>query len=126
MLTITIIFALPPIVRLTSLGIRGVSPSVVEAARAFGATPGQILTKVELPLATPVILAGIRVSTIINVGTATIGSTVGAKGLGEVIIAGLQTGNQAYIAQGAVLVALLAIMFDTAFRLVGRRQRPLS
>ena len=111
-------YGLLPVFENTVAGLRGVPATTLEAARGMGLSRAAILRQVELPLAAPVILAGIRVSTIINIGTATIGSTVGAKGLGEVIIAGLQAGNQAYIAQGAVLVALLAIAFDTGFRLL--------
>ena len=111
-------YGLLPVFENTVAGLRGVPATTLEAARGMGMSRPAILRQVELPLAAPVILAGIRVSTIINIGTATIGSTVGAKGLGEVIIAGLQAGNQAYIAQGAVLVALLAIAFDTGFRLL--------
>jgi osmoprotectant transport system permease protein len=72
--------------------------------------PRRRLVSVELPLALPVILAGIRLSIIINLGTATIGSTVAAKGLGEVIIAGLQSNNLAFVMQGGLVVALLAIL----------------
>lgn len=113
-------YGLLPVFENTVAGLRGLPDATLEAARGMGMSKAAILRQVELPLAAPVILAGIRVSTIINIGTATIGSTVGAKGLGEVIIAGLQAGNQAYIAQGAILVALLAITFDTSFRLVER------
>lgn len=109
-------YGLLPIFENTVAGLRGLPPVTLEAARGMGLSRGAILRQVELPLAAPVILAGIRISVIINIGTATIGSTVGAKGLGEVIIAGLQAGNQAFIAQGAILVALLAILFDLGFR----------
>ena len=117
-------YGLLPVFENTVAGLRGLPDATLEAARGMGMSKAAILRQVELPLAAPVILAGIRVSTIINIGTATIGSTVGAKGLGEVIVAGLQAGNQAYIAQGAILVALLAITFDTSFRLVERVYRP--
>ena len=113
-------YGLLPVFENTVAGLRGLPDATLEAARGMGMSKAAILRQVELPLAAPVILAGIRVSTIINIGTATIGSTVGAKGLGEVIIAGLQAGNQAYIAQGAILVALLAITFDIGFRLLER------
>ena len=116
-------YGLLPVFENTVAGLRGLPDATLEAARGMGMSKAAILRQVELPLAAPVILAGIRVSTIINIGTATIGSTVGAKGLGEVIIAGLQAGNQAYIAQGAILVALLAITFDTSFRLIERAYR---
>lgn len=117
-------YGLLPVFENTVAGLRGLPDAILESARGMGMSKAAILRQVELPLAAPVILAGIRVSTIINIGTATIGSTVGAKGLGEVIIAGLQAGNQAYIAQGAILVALLAITFDSSFRLIERAYRP--
>ena len=95
-----------------------------EAARGVGMTEGEILRRVELPLAAPVIVAGIRTSVIINVGTATIASTVGAKTLGSPIILGLNGSNIAYVIQGAVLVGLLAVVIDLAFeRLVDVLQR---
>jgi len=78
------------------------------------------LFSVELPLALPVILAGLRLSVVINLGTATIGSTVAAKGLGDVIIAGLQTSNTAFILQGGVIVGLLAVLIYDAMGIAGR------
>lgn len=75
----------------------------------------QQLCQVELPLALPIIISGIRTSLIISIGTATIGSTVASKGLGEVIIAGLLTDNMAFILQGGILVALIAIITDQVF-----------
>ena len=78
------------------------------------------LLNVELPLALPVILGGLRLSIVINLGTATIGSTVAAKGLGEVIIAGLQSSNTAFILQGGLVVALLAVLIYDAFGLLER------
>jgi len=76
---------------------------------------GRILLRIELPLAMPVIIAGVRTSTIINVGTAAVAATVGAKSLGTPIIIGLSGFNTAYIIQGAVVVALLAIVIDLLF-----------
>ena len=83
--------------------------AAIDAAEGMGFTPAQRLLAVELPLAAPVILAGIRTSVIISIGTATIGSTVGALTLGSPIIEGLSGSNTAYVLQGAVLVGLLAI-----------------
>ncbi|HLS18315.1 MAG TPA: ABC transporter permease, partial [Paracoccaceae bacterium] len=111
-------YALLPIFENTVAGLHGVSATTLEAARGMGMSGRAILGRVELPLAAPIILAGIRVSTIISIGTATIGSTVGAKGLGEVIIAGLQTGNSAFVMQGAILVALMAIAADLGLRAI--------
>lgn len=120
-----LLYGLLPIVRNTLAGIQGIDPGVLEAARGMGMTPGQILRQVELPLAAPVILAGVRTSVTINIATAAIGATVGASNLGDPIISGIVNGNTAYVLQGALLIGLLAITVDSAFeRLqhrVGRR-----
>ncbi len=112
-----------PILQNTIAGLSVVPEPVREAARGIGMTDGEILYRVELPLAAPVILAGIRTSVIINVGTATIASTVGAKTLGSPIIVGLNGANIAYVLQGAVLVALLGVVLDLAFERLGKRLR---
>jgi osmoprotectant transport system permease protein len=104
------LYGLLPIFENTLSGLTQVSPLTLEAAKGMGMGPRRRLVSVELPLALPVILAGIRLSIIINLGTATIGSTVAAKGLGEVIIAGLQSNNLAFVMQGGLVVALLAIL----------------
>lgn len=113
-------YGLLPVLQNTIAGLSVVPEPVREAARGIGMTDGQILRRVELPLAAPVILAGIRTSVIINVGTATIASTVGAKTLGSPIIVGLNGANIAYVLQGAVLVALLGVVLDLAFERFGR------
>lgn len=108
------LYGLLPIFENTLTGLTTLPPSVMEAARGTGMTGLQRLFKVELPLATPVILAGIRLSVVISLATATIGSTVAAKTLGEVIIAGLQANNLAFILQGGLIVGALAILiYDT-------------
>jgi osmoprotectant transport system permease protein len=117
------LYGLLPIVHNTIAGLGTVPESVREAARGVGMSRGEILRKVELPLAAPVIVAGIRTSVIIGIGTATIASTVGAKTLGSPIIVGLNGSNIAYVLQGAVLVALLAVAVDLAF---GRLVRALT
>lgn len=104
------LYGLLPIFENTLTGLTQVSPLTLEAARGMGMNSRQRLFQVELPLALPLILAGIRLSVIISLGTATIGSTVAAKGLGEVIIAGLQSNNVAFILQGGLVVALLAVL----------------
>ncbi|CAH1657948.1 ABC transporter permease [Chelatococcus asaccharovorans] len=106
------LYGLLPIFENTLSGLTQVPRVTLEAARGMGMSPGRRLASVELPLALPVILAGIRISTIINLGTATIGSTVAAKGLGEVIIAGLQSNNLAFLLQGGLVVAMLAVLVD--------------
>jgi osmoprotectant transport system permease protein len=106
------LYGLLPIVRNTIVGLENVSRDVREAARGMGMTEGQQLLQVELPLALRVIMAGVRISVIINIGTATIGATVGAGGLGAPIIAGLNIDNPVYILQGAVLSGLFAVIVD--------------
>lgn len=110
-----LLYGLLPIFENTLTGLTELNPSVVDAGRGMGMTDRQLLFKVELPLALPVILSGIRLSTIISLATATIGSTVAASTLGEVIVAGLLSGNTAYVLQGGLIVAALAILINSAF-----------
>ncbi|WP_414472751.1 ABC transporter permease [Microvirga sp. M2] len=114
------LYGLLPIFENTLTGLTQVPAQALDAARGMGMNARQRLMQVELPLAFPVILAGIRVSVIISLGTATIGSTVAAKGLGEVIIAGLQSNNLAFILQGGLVVALLAVLIHDGLGLVER------
>ena len=107
-----LLYALLPIIRNTYTGIEGVDASVKEAALAMGMSKWQILSKVELPLAMPVILAGIRTATVINVGVATLASYIAAGGLGEFIFGGISLNNTNMILAGAIPAALLAIIFD--------------
>ncbi|MEC9482136.1 MAG: ABC transporter permease [Halomonas sp.] len=115
------LYGLLPVVQNTIAGLGTVPPATLEAARGIGMSRLQVLWRVELPLAMRVIVAGIRVSVIINIGTATIGSTVGAQSLGTPIIAGLVGSNVAYVIQGALLVGLLAIVTDLLFERLERR-----
>jgi osmoprotectant transport system permease protein len=104
------LYGLLPIFENALTGLTTLPPAVTEAARGVGMTGAQRLTQVELPLATPVILAGIRLATVISLATATIGSTVAARTLGEVIIAGLLSNNIAFVAQGGLIVGILAVL----------------
>lgn len=113
-----LIYALLPVIRNTFTGISGVDASVKEAATAMGMTPQQILARVELPLAMPVILAGIRTAAVINVGVATLASLIAAGGLGEFIFGGISLNNTNMILAGAIPAALLAILFDFILSLV--------
>ncbi|MEP6582756.1 MAG: ABC transporter permease/substrate-binding protein [Ginsengibacter sp.] len=106
------LYALLPIVRNTFTGITGVDPAVREAAKGMGMSGKQILTKVELPLALPVILAGVRTATVINVGVATLAAYIAAGGLGEFIFGGIALNNTNMILAGAIPAALLAVLFD--------------
>lgn len=110
-----ILYGVLPILQATLAGLAAVPSAVVSVSQGMGMSAWQRLLKVELPLAAPVILAGVRTSVIINIGTAAIASTVGANTLGTPIIIGLSGFNTAYILQGALLVALAAIVVDRAF-----------
>lgn len=112
------LYGLLPIVRNTIGGLQAVSSSVNEAAKGMGMTELQALARVELPLAFPVIMAGIRTSVVINIGTATIGATIGAGGLGAPIITGLASDNPAFILQGSLIAALFAIIADQLMELI--------
>jgi osmoprotectant transport system permease protein len=118
------LYALLPIIRNTYTGIRGVDPAVVEAGRGMGLTDGQLLWQVELPLASSVILSGVRVAVVISVGLATIAAAIGAGGLGELIFRGLAMVNNQLILAGAVPAALLALLADFSLGWVEKRLRP--
>ena len=113
------VYGVLPVVQGTVQGLAGVPLGLQQAARGLGMTPGQCLWWVEVPLGLPVWLAGVRTSVIINIGTAAIASTVGAKTLGSPIIVGLGGFNTAYVLQGAMLVGLLALVVDLAFERLG-------
>ncbi|NVO31788.1 ABC transporter permease/substrate-binding protein [Hymenobacter lapidiphilus] len=119
------LYSLLPIVRNTLAGVQGVDAAVVDAARGLGLTDGQVLRRVELPLALPVLLAGIRTAAVINVGVATLAAYVAAGGLGEFIFGGIALNNPAMILAGAIPAAALALLFDGALaglqHLRGRR-----
>src|SRR3954447_15417246 len=106
------LYAFLPIIRNTYTGINEVNPAVTDAAKGMGMTSGQILFKVELPLAMPVILAGIRTATVINVGVATLAAYIAAGGLGEFIFGGIALNNSNMMLAGAIPAALLAIFLD--------------
>jgi osmoprotectant transport system permease protein len=115
------LYGVLPICENTISGLESVPPAAREAAEGIGMTPYQRMMQVELPLAAPVVLAGIRTSVTINIGTAAIASTVGAVSLGSPIIVGLNGNNTAYILQGALLVAGLAIVVDLGFNVITSR-----
>jgi osmoprotectant transport system permease protein len=119
-------YGLLPIFENTIAGLESCPKPVLEAADGMGLSPCQRLTQVELPLAMPLILEGVRLSLVINVGTATIGSTVAAKGLGEVIIAGLLSSNTAFVLQGGLVTGLMAILLYDGMRLLERRLVPVA
>jgi osmoprotectant transport system permease protein len=115
------LYGLLPILANTVAGIEAVPPAAREAAEGMGLSPLQRLARIELPLALPVILAGIRTSVIINIGTATLGSTIGADTLGTPIIDGLVAGKLPYVLQGGIAVALFAVATDQGFERIQRR-----
>ena len=114
------LYALLPIIRNTYTGIKEVDAAVIDAAKGMGMTAKQILLQVQLPLAMPVILAGIRTATVINVGVATLAAYIAAGGLGEFIFGGIALNNTNMILAGAIPAALLAILFDFLLSLVQR------
>jgi osmoprotectant transport system permease protein len=119
--TALVVYALLPIVRNTYTGVAGVDPAVREAGRGMGMTDGELLRLVELPLAASVILAGIRVATVVSVGVATIGAAIGAGGLGVYIFRGVAVVDDTLILAGAIPAALMALAADGALGLVERR-----
>ena len=114
------LYGLLPIFENAVTGFTNLPPAVVDAANGMGMTETQRLWTVEAPLALPVILEGVRLSAVIALATAAIGSTVAAKGLGEVIIAGLLSNNLAFVVQGGVVVAMLAITLYEALSIIER------
>jgi osmoprotectant transport system permease protein len=119
-ITALFLYALLPIIRNTFTGINGVDPTVREAAVAMGMSNAQVLLKVELPLAFPVIMAGIRTATVINVGVGTLAAYIAAGGLGEFIFGGIALNNTNMILAGAIPAALLAVVLDLLLSLVQR------
>ena len=118
------LYSLYPIVRNTYTGVREADRHAVAAALATGMTPAQTLRYVRLPLAAPVIMAGIRTAGVINVGTATLAALIGAGGLGDPIVAGLALADTRMVLSGAVPAALLALLVDAALGLAERLVRP--
>ena len=115
------LYSLLPLIRNTYVGIRGVDSAVVEAARGMGMTDRQMLLEVQLPLSLGVIIAGMRVATVISVGLATIAAAIGAGGLGELIFRGLAMVSDAVILAGAIPAALLALLADFGLGLLEKR-----
>ncbi|WP_147820984.1 ABC transporter permease [Salidesulfovibrio onnuriiensis] len=117
----TIIFALPPLIRLTSLGIRGVHPELVEAAQAFGATHWQVLMKVQVPLALPTILAGLNQTIMMALSMVVIAALIGAGGLGSPVILGLNTLDIGRAVVGGLGIVLMAIVLDRITQSMARK-----
>lgn len=117
------VYALLPMVRNTHTGLTNINPLLIEAAVGMGCTRGQVLTKIKLPLAMPVIMAGIRNMAVMTIALAGIASFIGAGGLGVAIYRGITTNNKAMTLAGSLLIALLAIAADSAIGLLERYTR---
>ena len=117
----TIVFALPPLVRLTSLGIRQVHPELIEAGLAFGATSGQVLRKVQFPLALPSIMAGLNQTLMMALSMVVIAALIGAGGLGNPVVQGLNTLEIGLATIGGLAIVLLAMMLDRITQSFGQK-----
>ncbi len=117
------LYALLPIIKNTLIGIRSTSPDVIKAATGMGMTKLQIMTKVEIPLAVPAIMGGVRIAAVTSIGLATIATLIGAGGLGKIIYVGISMDNTPMILTGALVAALLAIIVDF---LLGRLEKKLT
>jgi osmoprotectant transport system permease protein len=118
------LLAIPPILTNTYVGVKNVDADTVEAARGMGMRGGEVLRRLELPLAAPLILAGVRTAAVQVVATATLAALIGGGGLGRLIVDGFHTGSDAQIVAGAILVALLAILTEVSFALLQRAASP--
>ena len=120
---VTIIFALPPLVRLTNLGIRQVRPDLIEASRAYGASPWQLLWKVQLPLALPNIMAGINQALMLSLSMVVIASMIAVGGLGQMVLRGIGRLDMGLATVGGLGIVLLAIVLDRITQAMGQPQR---
>ncbi len=116
---VTFIFAVPPLIRLTNIGIRGVPEDVVEAAKAFGSTPRQVLLQVQVPLAMPTILAGVNQSLMLALSMVVIASLIAVEGLGQMVNRGIGRLDVGLAAVGGIGIVLLAIVLDRITQAVG-------
>ncbi|PKB61821.1 MAG: hypothetical protein BZY79_01875 [SAR202 cluster bacterium Casp-Chloro-G4] len=123
----TVIYAVAPVIRLTNLGIRQVSPEAVEAARSFGTTPIQMLTKVQVPMALPTIMAGINQTIMMALAMVVVASLVGAGGLGEAVLRAMGRGEAGNSLIAGLAIVAIAIIIDRVTQSVAReRQRALT
>ncbi len=120
-----VLFAVPPVLTNTYVGMREVDRDAVEAARGMGMSGGQLLRKVELPLAIPLIMSGVRLATVQVVATATIAALVAGPGLGRIITAGFARRDHPQMVAGAILVAVLALAIEGLMELLQRRVDPM-
>ena len=120
---VTIVFALPPLIRLTNLGIRQVRPDLIEASRAYGASPWQLLTKVQLPLAMPSIMAGINQTLMLSLSMVVIASMIAVGGLGQMVLRGIGRLDMGLATVGGLGIVLLAIVLDRITQAMGEPRR---
>lgn len=120
---VTIVFALPPLVRLTNLGIRQVRPDLIEAARAYGASPWQLLSRVQFPLAMPSIMAGINQSLMLSLSMVVIASMIAVGGLGQMVLRGIGRLDMGLATVGGLGIVLLAIVLDRLTQAMGQPRR---
>ena len=125
-IVVLFLYALLPIIKNTYTGIKGVSPFMIDAGLGMGMTSIQVLRMVELPQSLPVIMAGVRIATVINIGTTTIAAYIGAGGLGQLIFTGIQLVRNDMIIAGAVPAALLALTADRLLGYVEYRLTPVG
>jgi glycine betaine/proline transport system permease protein len=123
---VTIIFALPPLIRLTNLGIRQVPADLIEAARSFGASPKQLLFKVQLPLAMPTIMAGVNQTLMLALSMVVIASMIAVGGLGQMVLRGIGRLDMGLATIGGVGIVLLAIILDRMTQALGQSERDRS
>ena len=120
----TIIFAMPPIIRLTNLGIRQVHPELIEAAQAFGSTPMQVLLKVQIPLALPTIMAGLNQTIMLSLSMVVIAALIGAGGLGVPVFQGLNSLQVGLAGIGGISIVLMAMVLDRITQSLGDWWKP--
>lgn len=118
------LYALLPILRNTYTGICEVDPSLIDAGKGMGMTSSQILFMVELPMTLPILMAGIRTATILNIGVAALATFIGAGGLGDIIVRGLNVMDNNLILSGAIPAAILALVFDFILKLIENKVTP--
>jgi osmoprotectant transport system permease protein len=125
-ITALVLYALLPILRNTYTGIKQVDSSLLEVARSMGMSQRQIMTQVELPLALPFIMAGVRISAVWTIGIATLCGLIGAGGLGDLILIGLRSNRFDYLLAGTIPAAILALIFDGLMSLLERWLTPIG
>lgn len=123
-ITALVLYSQLPIIRNTYTAIMNIDEGIIESARGMGLSPREILRQVKLPLALPVIIAGVRIAVVMNIGILTIGVYIGADGLGKFIQRGIDQAYREQIMAGALLVSLLAVVIELAFYLLERRLTP--